>query len=179
MKIKVGRKVYLQNYEVSYIMHDIISYPESIAEEVLNDRDDVFVNGPVEALRFGSVFAKPENVKWLMRQDWLVDYEEYAGVPLSGLEDLYENLRAKCVAGIEEFNARDEIYRDLYYDKENDKFSKLAHRVSSIWTLISAYKGETTFILPSGYKGRIIPGTKVANTFKKRSSFLSFIHGAH
>lgn len=179
MKIKAGGKVYLQNYDVSYIMQEVISYPMSIAEEVFNERDTFFVNGPVGALQFECVFEKPKNVKWLMKQDWIVDYEEYAHVPLSGLENLYNNLKAECLVSIEEFNARDGAYRDLHYDEENDRIGKLSHRIYSIGTLISAYKGQTAFILPSGYKGKIIPGTKVANPHKKKFNFFRFIHGAH
>ena len=182
MKIKVGNKVYLQNYEADYIMRDVVGSPMSINQESSIESGTFFTDGPVEGLRFGSIYKDPDNVSWIMAQDWIIDYEEYAKKSLQELEYLYECLKVECVSGIEEFNARDEVYRDLHYDEESEKFSRLSHKIASIGLLIGVHKGKTNFILPSCYKGATIPGTTRAISApnpKKKSPFFHFKRGAH
>lgn len=180
MKIKVGNKVYLQNYEADYIMRDVVGSPMSINQESSIESGTFFTDGPVERLRFGSIYKDPDNVSWIMAQDWIIDYEEYAKKSLQELEYLYECLKVECVSGIEEFNARDEVYRDLHYDEESEKFSRLSHKIASIGLLIGVHKGKTNFILPSCYKGATIPGTtRAISAPKKKSPFFHFKRGAH
>ena len=180
MKVKVGENVYLQKYEVAHIIHELNSIPASVLNEVFGDGESsfFFVNGPTDAFRFGSVFKNPASVKWLMEQDWIVDYDEYSEMPLSELEALVEHLKAEHNTGIDEFNAKDEAYREKHFEEESDKFHKAGHKLSSLEDLISALKGEVAFVFPDGYQGKTIPGASSAtSTPRKKPGFFARLFG--
>ena len=180
MKVKVGENVYLQKYEVAHIMHDLNSVPATVMDEVFGDDESsfFFMNGPTDAFRFESVFKNPASVKWLMEQDWIVDYDKYSEMPLPELEVLVERLKAEHDAGIDEFNAKDEAYREKHFEEVSDKFHKASHKISSLDDLISARKGKVTFVFPDGYQGKTTPGASGAtSTPKKKPGFFARLFG--
>ena len=180
MKVKVDEKVYLQKYEVAHIMHNLNSIPTTVMDEVFGDGEGgfFFMNGPADGFRFESVFKNPASVKWLMEQDWIVDYDKYSEMPLPELEALVEHLKSEHDAGIDEFNARDEAYREKHFEEVNDKFHKDSHKISSLDNLISARKGEVTFVFPDEYQEKTTPSTSgVTNTSKKKPSFFARLFG--
>ena len=178
MKVKVGKNVYLQKYDVAHILHDLNSIPATVMDEVFGDGEDgfFFMNDPTDAFRFESVFENPASVEWLMEQDWIVDYDEYSEMPLPELEALVERLRLKHDAGIVEFNARDEAYREKYFEEINDKFYKDSYKISSLGYLISARKGKVTFVFPDGYQGKPLPALLALPALPRRSRASS--HGS-
>lgn len=180
MKVEVDEKVYLQKYDVAYILHDLNSIPATVMNEVFGDGEDgfFFMNDLTDAFRFESVFENPANVKWLMEQDWIVDYDEYSEMPLPELEALVERLKLEYDAGIGEFNARNEAYRKKHFEEIGDKFHKDRHKISSLGYLISARKGKVTFVFPDGYQGKTTPGASGAtSTSKKKPSFFARLFG--
>ena len=181
MKLKIGDKVYLQKHEVAYIMNDLNSFPGGILQETFGDEDSgfFFMNGPVDGFRFECVYKEPENVKWLMEQDWIVDYDEYAEMPLAELEALQERLKAEYSAGIDEFNAKDEAYREAHYDEESDKFDKLGHKIASFGDLIGFLKGEFKFVFPNEYQGKtaISDASSATSTPQKKPGFFARLFG--
>ena len=180
MKVKVDENVYLQKYEVAHIMHDLSSFPATVMNEAFGDGEDsfFFMNGPADGFRFESVFKNPASVKWLMEQDWIVDYDEYSEMPLPELEALVERLKSEHDAGIDEFNARDEAYREKHFEEISDKFHKDSHKISSLDDLISARKGKVTFVFPDGYQGKTTPDASGAtSTPQKKPNFFARLFG--
>ena len=181
MKLKIGDKVYLQKHEVAYIMNDLNSFPGSILQETFGDEDSgfFFMNGPVDGFRFECVYKEPENVKWLMEQEWIVDYDEYVEMPLAELEALQERLKVKRSADIDEFNAKDETYREAHFDEESDKFDKLGHKIASLGDLIEFRKGEVEFVFPNEYQGKtaIPSASSTTSTPQKKPSFFARLFG--
>ena len=150
MKIKIGEEVYLQNYEIKYLVHDLSSFPDSILQEIFDeDRNNFFMSGPANGFWFECAFRNANSVKWLMEQDWIVDYDEYARKPLPELEALVKHLKAEHAADINEFNAKDKTYRKDHFKEASDKFDKASHKISSLENLIAASKGEVNFVFPS------------------------------
>ena len=180
MKLKIGDKVYLQKHEVAYIMNDLNSFPGGILQETFGDEDSgfFFMNGPVDGFRFECVYKEPANVKWLMEQDWIVDYDEFAEMPLAELEALQERLKAERSAGIDEFNAKDEAYREAHFREESDRFDKLGHKIASLGDLIGFRKGEFKFVFPDEYQGKTTSGASGAtSTSKKKPGFFARLFG--
>ncbi len=176
MKLKIDDKVYLQKYEVAHIMHDLDSIPATVVDEITRGRSRRFfsMNDPTDAYRFGFAFKNPASVKWLMEQGWIVNYDEYFEMPLPELEALVERLKAEHGAGIDEFNAKDEAYREKHLEKVSNKFHKDSHKISSLDDLISARKGKVTFVFPDGYQGKTTPGASGAtSTPKKKLGFFA------
>lgn len=180
MKIKIGDKVYLQKYEVYHLLHDLNGFPSSILNETFGNEDrSFFMNGPTDGFWFECVYKKPENVRWLMKQDWIVDYDEYAEMSIAELEALQERLKAEGLAGVNEFNARDEAYRKAHIDEENDKFSKLGHKIASLWNLIVFLKGEVKFVFPDEYHGKttVTVISDATGTLKRKPGFFARLFG--
>ncbi len=150
MKLKIGDKVYLQKYEVAYIWHELWCVPGGIFEETFTD--DVFImNGPSDGLKFECVYRKPENIKWLMAQDWLIDYEEYAKMSLEELKAVHERLVVKYHADINNFNTKSRSYRETHFAEKNEELKILEHKITSIGGMIGHCKGELRFGFPDGY----------------------------
>lgn len=181
MKLKIGDRVYLQKYEVAHIMNDLNSFPCGILQETFGDEDSgfFFMNGPVDGFRFECVYKEPENVKWLMEQDWIVDYDEFAEMPLAELEALQERLKAERSAGIDEFNAKDEAYREAHFDEESDRFDKLGHKIVSLGYLIKFRKGEVEYVFPDEYQGKtaISSASDATSTPQKKLGFFARLFG--
>ena len=175
MKLKIGDKVYLQKYEVSHILHDSNAFPSSILDETFDDgKCKAFImNGPADGFQFKCVYEKPENVKWLMDQSWIVDYDEYAEMSLAELEALWEHLRVKRSTGIDEFNAKEEAYKKTHFDEASEKFDKLGHKITSIGYLIRLRRGEVEFIFPVEYRNR----TTITSAPQKKPGFFARLFG--
>ena len=173
MKIKIGDKVYLQKYEVAFIMHNLNDFPDSIFRETFGEVNGklFFMSGSVDCFQFKQVYKKPENVEWLMAQDWIVDYDEYSKMSLAELKTLYKRLRKKRSADIREFNAKDKDYRKAHFDEEDDKFNKLGHKIDSLEGIIDYRKGKVKFIFPKEYKN------KTTSTPQKKPSFFARLFG--
>lgn len=153
MKLKTEDSVILQKYDVAFLMGTLNSVPGSIVSEILSDSSDrfSFLNGSADRFRFENVFKNPINVEWLMKQDWIVDYEEYIKIPLSNLEMFTQRLGIELAADIHRFNAMDEDYRREHINEESVKFEKSGHKISSLEALVGFRKGDIKFVFPDEY----------------------------
>ena len=178
MKIKIGEKVYLQKYEVAYMMHKLSSMPGSIFDEIFGGDEIFFMSSAKDGFRFDCRFVVPKNVKWLMEQDWIVDYDKYTETPIHELEATVERLRVERSAEIAQFNNQDDDYRRQNYKQMNDKFNKSGHVISSFDNLIAARRGKIKFVFPEEYEHKDV--TNVTSTIKKKLCFLTrlFSHSA-
>ena len=182
MKLKIGDKVYLQKYEVAHIIHELNGFPGGILDETFGGDEGnsfFFMNGPTDGFRFECVYKEHENVKWIMEQDWIVDYDEYAEMSLAELRTLQKRLKAERSADIDEFNAKDEVYRETHFDEQSDKFDKLGHKIASLGDLIRFRKGEIKFGFPGEYQGKtaISGASSATSTPQKKPGFFARLFG--
>lgn len=177
MKLKIGGKVYLQKYEVASILHKLKSFPASIMQETFGDGGDEFfcMNGAADGFRFDCIYKEPKNVEWLMDQDWIIDYDEYAKMPLDELKTLYESYKVEYSADIDRFNAKDVTYRETHFEEENDKLNKFWHKIASLGNLIGFREGEVKFVFPDEYRGEttVLNTSSTASATQKKSGFLA------
>ena len=174
MKLKIGEKVYLQKYDVAYILNDVNSVPASIFEESLSLEDEdgergfFFMDGPRDSLSFECAFERPGSIKWLMEQEWILDYEEYAETPLAELEAFGERLNDEYLDFIREFNAHDDAYREKHLDEESEKKRNLEHKISSVGALIALRQGKVKFSFPDEYQDKAASDTADAASIPKK-----------
>jgi hypothetical protein len=178
MKLKIGGKVYLQKYEVANILHELNSFPAGIMQETFGDGDKgfFFMNGPADGFRFECVYEEPKNVEWLMEQDWIIDYDEYAEMPLDELKALYERIKAEYSTRIDEFNAKDWNYKEVHFEEESDKIEKLWHKITSLGDLIEFREGNVEFVFPDEHHGKTTISS-IASTTQKKPSFFARLFG--
>lgn len=175
MKIKIGDSVYLQSYEVARIVVHLNDFPVNILDELFSGDakgDCVLMTSPGYSGKFKYVFRDPTNIQWIMEQDWIIDYDEYAEAPLHEIEVLIERLRAERSVEIDDFNAKDEVYRDAHFKEVSDRIYKSSYKISSLRLLVSARKGEVAFVFPDEYR-RTTDSSTATSALEKKPGFLS------
>ena len=179
MKLKVGEKVYLQNYDIAFIVYELDSLPIEISNELFSKNDIFHTSGRNNNLRFEYSFEDPEAIEWLMSRDWIIDFDEYIDKSLSELESLLDQLCSEHSAKTGEFNTKSVEYRKEHYDEETDEYNKREHRIDSLHLLINFRKGEIGFVFPKEYQNSAVTSTPKKPGFFAWLSEWLFGQGAH
>lgn len=181
MKIKIGEKVYLQKYEIEYIMRNLNSFPMGVIKELLDGKseDEFFLPmGNLEyGLNFEYAFDNRDVVEWLMSQDWIIDYDEYAGMAVADLESLAARLDTERYDMMRKFNDEDEEYREKYLNEECDKFSRLDHKAVSFRRMAAFRNGKLNFVFPGGCIRRSVAGVFGNAKMLKKSNLSALSNG--
>ena len=148
MKIKIGQKVYLQKYDVSYIMHELNFVQAGIVDEIFKDGKPFIMNGAVDGYTFDCVFEDPSNVKWLMNQDWIVDYDQYKDKTPAEIIALYEELVKQGNIEAKEFNAKDPEYRKKHFLECRERLNNLEHKLNSLEAMAEHLNKKIKFAFP-------------------------------
>lgn len=151
MKIKIGEKVYLQKYDIARILHNIPAFPGSLVAELFENNDGpIFYNTDTkDALEFNYYFEERANVKWLMAQDWILDYDEYIKIPVAALKSIRRHREKTYKSDVINFNLQPREYRELYYDEIELRLYKEAHRIKSMILIVKVLTGKINLTLPS------------------------------
>ena len=174
MKLKIGDKVYLQEYEIAFILKELNFIPCRIILEMFDNGDHISLtnnNDPTRLYRFGHVYANPANVKWLMEQDWIIDYDDCAGMSLAELENLRNTLITEHFASTSKFNRENYTYREMHFDEENEKMNKIKHKIFSLKQYIDFRKCRIDFIFPGGSQDKTSsPDTPITTDIRPYSN---------
>ncbi|MDO5480744.1 MAG: hypothetical protein Q4F60_00125 [Candidatus Saccharibacteria bacterium] len=164
MKLKIGEKVYLQVYDLIFIACELGGCPTSIVREAFSyDDSEVLLALEDEAEKlfwFKYCFREPENVEWLMAQDWIVSYNKYAEASISELniEEYFCN---------REFIARMELYEVCPDEEEFFEICKLEHKLVSLSAFGAFHEEKLRFRFPEEFR----------EPRKKHSSFWAWLLG--
>lgn len=148
MKLKIGQKVYLQKYEASYIIHSLNFVQAGIVDEIFKTGKPFIINGPIDGYAFDCVFENSDNVKWLMDQDWIVDYNQYKGKTPAEIMDICKKLVEQGNAEAEEFNAKDPKYREKHFLECREHLNNLEHELDSLEIMTKHINKKIKFALP-------------------------------
>ncbi|MBR2709959.1 hypothetical protein IKE72_02680 [Candidatus Saccharibacteria bacterium] len=153
MKLKINGSMYLQKYEAVYILRELARVPVPIMEEIFKNSKHgfFFMSDLNDGLRFNCVFHRQENMRWITEQDWIVDYDEYAEMPLYEMERLIQDLKEKNTDDVKDFNESSESHRRKHFREERDRLHKLEHKIASLEYMVSFRKGEVAFDFPEEY----------------------------
>lgn len=153
MKIKEGDYVFLQRYDVDFIRKDLnlasycvldeIFHPDAVASIQTIELDSA-KKSPYE---FAFVFHHPNNVAWLMKQDWIVDYDKYAKRPAEEIDKIVSAADAKLRKIVTHRNHSriEKRRRDASF---SDMMQKTAHHCRSLDVLYNYLAGNEDFIFP-------------------------------
>ena len=84
MKIKVDNAVFLQKYDIRFLLQMLTEIPSCVLHEIIKERS-FYENSPLDGLEFCYTFTDPNSIEWLMAQDAIVDFKECSS-------STYENL---------------------------------------------------------------------------------------
>lgn len=146
MKLRIGEKVFLQKYEIAFLLCETKDFPADILREAAEPGGVFRINSPMDCFRFDCKFENPANVEWLSAQDWILDYDEYVQMPLDELAACREDLQHEILSCQELFRSGQGNLETLY---------KLDHQDASIRGIIEFRKGRTEFVFPSEYDGPV------------------------
>ena len=174
MKLKIGKKVYLQKYEVDHILQDLKRFPMELVQETFEREYDnyFYLDETTDPFEFSCIYSRPNSVDWLMEQDWIVDYIEYSKIPLRQLRKMNKSLVERRSYELDEFDKMDDHFKRSHHQEEYEKCERLAHKIESIKYLIDELEGDITFTFPKGYRGQYCRDAQNENGVKKRKPSL-------
>ena len=133
--------VYVQKYDMMFIMHNCDSLPAALMEDFFSDI--VIINGDN---RFEFVrFTDPSEVEFFKKQDWIIDYADY--------KDLTEEeIMEKGMGVIDEINAVAQEFNDSSSEKQRatlyDRHELLNAKLDSVKVFLWYKQGHIHFQLP-------------------------------
>jgi hypothetical protein len=148
MKKKVADKVYVQKYDIGFILNELNAVPASIMTSVFDGTSGMFMSvGMEDALSFQCFSG--EAADWLMEQDWIIDYDTYYKSTEQQLEDAFNQIQQNFTEQADAFNAKDEKYRAKHYREIMEVKSKAEHQLSSLSIIHQLIQGEIAFSIPA------------------------------
>ena len=153
MKLKIGDKVYLQKCDVYHWMDKYCNVPPYVMQEVIGKGEvrHFRVGSLRDCFKFRFVFKDPRSVEWLMKQDWIVDFDKYAKASIDDLERLREHLRKEHIKYIGNYNAEDDAYRVEHYADACIESERYQQKNIAIENIIKYRRGEYKFTFPRQY----------------------------
>lgn len=158
MKLKIRDKVYLQKYEVARLLGvmgncDSVKLPSTLVNEIFAGGDAVFfMNGGPDGLSFDVVVEEPENVEWVMAQDYILDFERFKDYSIEDLEKLAAETEERGRATAQDFNSQSYEYRREHHEEMSELMRKTASAQVGYHFMVAYLAGEREFIFPKGYK---------------------------
>lgn len=148
MKIKIDDTVYLQKYDIAFIMHELNSIPAAVIDAIFGGGAAFILSGPEDSKRFAYSF-EGELADWLMKQGWIVDFNDYSLSKPHVIDKLIKEGQAQHKKAIKQFNASDEKYRLENFDEKSDEFRKEEHRLASLSLMRDYLRGKEIIKLPT------------------------------
>jgi len=164
MKLKIGDAVYLQKTDVAFLIYEVGAFPGSFIDELFSGRDMFFINGGIDSLKFSLRFEEPENVEWLMAQDYIPDFEILNGQTISELKKIVDALSNRSREISTEFTDMPLDYQKEHIGQFKMEQSLVAFKQVSYEKMIDYLRGKAEFTFPNGYRP-VKPETKKKGWF--------------
>ncbi|MBR3322122.1 hypothetical protein IKG05_00560 [Candidatus Saccharibacteria bacterium] len=156
MKLRIGKKVFLQGYDIHALSSKIDCTLQSVLDEALGCEVPIFALEDDYEFRF--VVQQPENVQWLLDQDYILDLDTYGQIPIEQLKILLEDIYEWHDAEVKAYNRevdrmrhhafyRNSLYRYRHY-RRGQRLHKREHRCRSLELMIDYLEGQIKFDLP-------------------------------
>lgn len=171
MKLRIGDAIYLQKYDVAFLVHELGTFPGSIINEVFSCGTMFFMNGGTDSFKFSYKFEEPENIEWLMAQDYIPDFEILNGQTISELKKIVDALSKRGRKISAEFTDMPLDYQKEHISQFKMEQNLVAFKQVSYENMIDYLRGKAEFTFPNGYRP-VKPETK------KKGWFFGLI-GAH
>lgn len=147
MKKTVGNKVFLQKFDVAFIMRELHTIPIYFLEATFDTGGYFIMSGGPDSFEFDSEFSG-DAAKWITEQDWLIDFDEYRKMSKNEILELQRAEQARLGQDIDIFYTHDDHYQSEHYDEENDRFLKQRHKLQSMGVMIQFLDKEVKFAVP-------------------------------
>lgn len=146
MKVVVGDKVYIQNYDVVLFTNRLNSCPSFIMMGAVHD--GIFMSSRDTQLDF-SVSFTGEEAEEIKAMDYIIDFKTYSKKSKAAISREIEETKVKAEKMINSFcRLSDEERRKTFKDVQ-DKISQLGHIVVSLNAMLDYLKKKNRFEIPT------------------------------
>lgn len=151
MKLEIDDKIYLEKCILEFILKNHSKVPLSITQEAC--LEGVFLVGDPANKRQFQAFEMSKNIRWLQKQKWIIDYDEYSKKPLPDLRKQLDELKEQERAFLNKLETEDKEHLPNEYSPKWDEYAEVVCRRNSILEIIQFREGEIKLLFPDGYDG--------------------------
>ena len=138
--------VLLQGYEALFIASHPQGAPRLLLGEIKSFLKNQTFDGTVDSNQFNCVISEPQNIEWIMNQNWIVNFEQFCELRPDELSEIISNTKDEFLGKIAEFNAQDKAFRDENFAAVGELIEQKRHQVLSLELMLRYLKGEVDFI---------------------------------
>lgn len=138
--------VLLQGYEALFIASHPQGAPRLLLGEIKSFLKNQTFDGTVDSNQFNCVISEPQNIEWIMNQNWIVNFEQFCELRPDELSEIISNTKDEFLGKIAEFNAQDKAFRDENFAAVGELIEQKRHQVLSLELMLRYLKGEVNFI---------------------------------
>lgn len=138
--------VLLQGYEAVYIAFHPQKVPDLLLKEISNFLKSQVLSGAANSNRFNCVISEPQNVAWLMDQNWIVDFDQFSKLTPDELAEIISDTKDEFLSKIAKFNAQSKSFRDKNFAAVGEIIEQKRHQVLSLELMLQYLKGEIKFV---------------------------------
>lgn len=155
MKLRYNNRVFLQQYDVAFLLDMPSEVPSQVYDEIFL-KDAFYDKCSIDGYGFIYSFIKRESVEWLMSQDYILDYDDYRGYSPQDLERMISQTNQEFDELSKEFSKKDKRCRDLHFNEMNLENAKIGHRIKSLVALYKYRNLEIEFAFPDQIPKRAV-----------------------
>jgi hypothetical protein len=148
MKKKIGNTVYVQNYDMYYLLSTLKKVPAVIADCFSRNKELLATTNEGSDKDFVFGF-QGDAASWIMRQEWLIDFDTYSGMTPRQVHKEWKYKRKLWLSTLKDWNKASVEERKKYGDEREDSISKLEHCVISLNLMESYLRGKEHFDVPN------------------------------
>lgn len=159
MKIRVGEDVYLQKFDIAFLLHSGADLPAGLLSSMFISQSNPYTPAmfimsgePKDACAFDTLVDNPVAAKWVMEQSFLIDFADYAEQDPDNVSELVHELDRKLLFEIVKFNESPHAFRKEHIDEYEKKFVRARHQVDSLEWMEKYLRKQVKFTFPTGYK---------------------------
>ena len=155
IKVITNQTVFIQDYDMRFIMDNITWMPNGILDECFATSPDgivVYSEDPGKSWRFIHKFTDKRNVRWFREQKWLVDWNEVSRLTPDKLARTIQDLDFDLRRELSIFRDKPQEYKDENHTDFFRKHEKTAHELTSLILAHQYLTGDIWFHLPPGAK---------------------------
>lgn len=142
---KEEKVVLLQGYEALFIASHPQGAPRLLLGEIKRFLKNQTFDGTADSNQFNCVISEPQNIEWIMNQNWIVNFEQFCELRPDELSEIISNTKDEFLDKIADFNAQDKAFRDENFAAVGELIEQKRHQVLSLELMLQYLKGEVSF----------------------------------
>ena len=176
MKISHNGVVYLQGFDLAFILNFCSSIPADFLLECLGPEQKPLVVNHDNQYSF-TAFKNPATVQWIDSKPWFIDYEHYVGLEeetKDAINALVDDI-ARQHQELQDYRIRNEATKEIKRQMQFD-LDCAFHQLDSLKIMYLHNRHKINFDLPPAFRGDPVTIQRPMSLFQR---FFNYLRGAH